>query len=55
MHDDRDAWLDDVRRWYYGGTSPAGDHAREAPAPETPAPQRATPDPDPRIQRKDFR
>ncbi|TCP04640.1 hypothetical protein [Rubrivivax gelatinosus] len=25
MHEDRDAWLDDVRRWYYGGTPPAGE------------------------------
>jgi len=23
--DQRDAWLDDVRRWYYGGMEPLGD------------------------------
>jgi hypothetical protein len=23
IEDDRDAWLDDVKRWYYGGTAPA--------------------------------
>jgi hypothetical protein len=23
--DERDAWLDDVRRWYYGGMEPGGD------------------------------
>ncbi|MCK7494314.1 MAG: hypothetical protein MZW92_26365 [Comamonadaceae bacterium] len=28
MEDDRDAWLEDVRRWFYGGTPPA------EPAPE---------------------
>ncbi len=27
--DDRDAWLDGVRRWYYGGTPPAGDRERD--------------------------
>lgn len=32
MHEDRDAWLDDVRRWYYGGTPPAGERPPE-PAP----------------------
>ncbi len=25
VDDGRDAWLDDVRRWYYGGTEPRGD------------------------------
>lgn len=25
MNDDRDAWLDDVRRWFFGGTPPSGD------------------------------
>lgn len=29
---DPDAWLDDVRRWYYGGTEPAD------PAPAMPPP-----------------
>jgi hypothetical protein len=23
--DERDAWLEDVRRWYYGGMEPSGD------------------------------
>ncbi|MEO7854151.1 MAG: hypothetical protein ABIR94_18150 [Rubrivivax sp.] len=27
--DDRDAWLEDVRRWYYGGMAPTGEHAPE--------------------------
>jgi hypothetical protein len=37
IEDDRDAWLDDVKRWYYGGTAPA----------DTPVENRvgATPDP----------
>jgi hypothetical protein len=25
IDDQRDAWLDDVRRWYYGGMEPLGD------------------------------
>ncbi len=29
LEDQRDAWLDDVRRWYYGGTEPRGDDARD--------------------------
>lgn len=33
--DERDAWLDDVRRWYFGGTPPAAD--RDDAASATPA------------------
>lgn len=38
-----DAWLDDVRRWYYGGDAPAADQERQnkptgvASAPASPA------------------
>lgn len=31
MHaDGRDDWLDDVKRWFYGGTPPAGDQQDSA-------------------------
>lgn len=55
MQDDRDAWLDDVRRWYYGGTPPAGDRQREAPAAEAAAARRVQPATEPRIERKEPR
>lgn len=40
---DPDAWLDDVRRWFYGGTEPA-DRGPGA-APVTPAPPAGTSSP----------
>ncbi|MBG6082747.1 hypothetical protein [Rubrivivax gelatinosus] len=54
MHDDRDAWLDDVRRWYYGGTPPAGDRAPQ-PTPQNAAASRQGSPSEPRSERKEPR
>lgn len=44
MNDDRDAWLDDVRRWYFGGTPPLGDlPADPRGSPQGQAPQDGVP------------
>lgn len=37
--DSVDAWLDEVRRWYFGGTPPAGDLPDLPDPPNAPAPQ----------------
>lgn len=54
MNDDRDAWLDDVRRWYYGGTPPAGDRSTESEPHEALASRQGQPS-EPRSERKETR
>ncbi|WP_200231533.1 hypothetical protein [Rubrivivax gelatinosus] len=53
MDDDRDAWLDDVRRWLHGGTPPAEPQKPSIPA--EPAPQCAGGQPNPEPIRKETR
>lgn len=55
MQDDRDAWLDDVRRWYYGGTPPAGDRLPAPATRDAPAARRSPPASDCAHQRKEAR
>lgn len=55
MQDDRDAWLDGVSRWYYGGTPPAGDLPPAPATRDAPAARRGLPASDSAHERKEAR